>query len=374
MLLGVFACENEPVDNGDQNKLIGTWFKNQRANARTFDKTGSDISNGTLASWNYETVVTTNSDQNAKDLFSEGIGGIDVSEKDDATLTYMFVFEGENGETDEKMINAFLTNFSFISDEIQFPFYGLSLGEQEWIDSTGATGPVDYNASLYVQTDDSTYTMYNGNVDFSYDGKSLTVMESTLIEYEGDKAITIKGDLAHSFIAVPANTPTVINTFGEDNVGIDQGGWTIDIREDGKWVELYQWDEWSDSTVASWEVDDDILKVTYDFSEKGDIDPQSNDDPYPYIIEFSYKIENNELLLTNEYNICDDNFAEFCLTFFEYIYGFDPGSLESIVDRTSMTFTQTPSSSSKMLASEPTEKARRKMLKEINAFLSQRQQ
>lgn len=373
MLLGIFACENEPVDNRDQNKLTGTWYKPQRANAKTFNKKGSDISNGTLASWNYETVVTTNSDQNAKDLFSEGIGGIDVSENDDATLTYMFILEGENEETGEKILNAFLTNFAFTSPEIQYPIYGLSLGEQEWtFDSTGATGSGDYNASLYVQIDDTTYTMYNGNVDFSYDGKSLTVMESTLIEYESDIAITIKGELAHSFISVPANTPTVINTFGDGNVEIDQGGWTIDIREDGKWVELYQWEEWSDSTVASWELDEDILKVTYDFSHEDSID--FFDDPYEYIIEFNYKIENNELFLTHEHNICDDSFKILCLTFFEYIYGFDSGSLESIVDRTNMVFTQTPSSSSKMLASEPTEIARRRMLKEINAFLSQRQQ
>jgi len=369
-LLGLFACEAEITNNSKSENLVGTWYMSQKVNAKTFNKSASDISNGALSSWNYETVITTNSDQNANDLYSEGTGGIEVSGSESVTFTYMYPYQYTDEFTGNTLLFAYLTDHAFTSYKTEYPIYGMSLQKgPKWDQDSVHAG-----TGLWVQKDDSTFVDYLGNVDFSYDGKSLTVEESTLREYESDRTVTLKGTLTHKMISVPANTPTVINSFSDNNVSLDQGGWTIEIRDNGEWIEKYQWEEWSDSLVAAWEVDGDILKVTYDFFGWNSDSSQSNHASYEYVIEFNFKIENNELLLNNKYHICGDDFTQDCLAWFEDDYGLDRGSLESIIDRMSLTFSQTPESSSKMMVYEPGKIARRKMVAEINAFLNKVQQ
>ena len=369
-LLLLFACEKEPVENANQNKLIGTWHMAQRVNAKTFGKTASDISNGSLSSWNFVTVLTTNSDQEAIDLYSEGNGSIDVTGAESVSFKYMFPSRYEDHDTGVESISIFLINESFASFGVNYPVFGLMLssgGDNPSFFSSG-DNPMYHDSGLVVWKDDSTWTQYDGDVDFTYDGKTLTVNESSLNGKGGSGSVSVKGSLAHQTITIPANTPTPIHEFKEENVSLEQGGWTIEIREDGSWVELYQWEDWVDSLKASWEVENDLLKVTYDFSDWWDAMGDSTS--YEYVIEFNYKIENNELLLTNEYDICGDNFRQDCLAWSENKYGLDSGSLESIIDRLSLTFTQTQKSSGKILASEPDERAQRRIIEQLNAFLS----
>ncbi|MBN4081426.1 hypothetical protein JYT44_03585 [Caldithrix abyssi] len=367
-LLGLLACETEPSNNtksDELNELVGTWYMPQRVNAQTYGKSASDISNGSLSSWNYETVVTTNSDQRIMDRYSEGIGGIEVSGAESATFTYMDVSQIIN-----EFIGISLKENSFWDGHVEFPYYRLYL-QQKWDAVQDSTSAYNVTATLAVLKDESTYISYTsaGAVDFfSYDGESLTVTEFSLMEKNGDGSVSIKGTLAPKFISIPANTPTVVNSFGENDVPIDQGGWTIEIRDDGSWLEIYQWEDFSDTLMASWEVDNDILTVIYDFTNSEDPANQIDE----YVIEFNFKIENNELLLTSENDPCVKNLfpQDDCFRWVEDQYRLDRGSLESIVERQNLIFTQTPQSSGRTMVYEPVQNSNNKSIQEINKFFN----
>ncbi len=393
-----WSCE-DGKSGPETNSLVGTWYMSQRVNAKTFNMEASDISSGTLSSWNYETVLTTNSDQEAVDKYSEGIGSIDITGALEAGFKYMFPHVmAQRGSHSDEWVSVYLSNGNFWSAEMTWPIYGLSI-EKGWqghvADDTTNIWPSGggryHSAYLWVMYEDGNYADYMGDVDFDYDGKTLTVNSGSLRSYTwdygyphghngdgiiwGDDSVSVSGSLTHQVITIPANTPTPIYTFGNDDVSIDQGGWTIDIREDGSWIERYEWEDWSDSLVATWEAEDGLLTVTYDWSGiicMGDSGSYGggNMDDYSYSIEYTYVIENNELILTHEYDICSDDFMWDCLDWFELEFGLDEGSLDSIIDRVQLTFSQTPASSSKVLASEPALKARKEYIKNLNRILA----
>jgi len=122
----------------------------------------------------------------------------------------------------------------------------------------------------------------------------------------------------------------------------DFGSWVIHIKEDGKWVEVYTFEEqqdpngWSnvyiDSTIAEWEMKDDMIVVTYRYD---DVWPDAGGGPgigqgtWLYQVAYTYEIENGNLKLLNEFNMCELE-EDYCLEMFEGQYGLDYGSLKEI--------------------------------------------
>jgi hypothetical protein len=122
----------------------------------------------------------------------------------------------------------------------------------------------------------------------------------------------------------------------------DYGSWAIHIKEDGEWVEVYTFEEqqdpngWSnvyiDSTIAEWEMKDDMIVVTYRYD---DVWPDAGGGPgigqgtWLYQVAYTYEIENGNLKLLNEFNMCELE-EDYCLEMFEGQYGLDYGSLKEI--------------------------------------------
>ena len=191
------------------------------------------------------------------------------------------------------------------------------------------------------------------NIDYDYDGKTLTVPDQELLAFQ-DSILTIGGTLSHALIDLQANTPTKIMSYDGD-VTWDYGSWEIHIKDDGKWVEVYTFEDqnssdgWSniyaDSTIAEWEIRNDLIVVTYRYD---DIWPDAGGNPgigqgtWLYQVAYSFEIENNKLKLLNEFDMCEFE-KDLCLDMFERQYGLDNGSLESIKMVWQLEFSKNPS-------------------------------
>ena len=72
----------------------------------------------------------------------------------------------------------------------------------------------------------------------SFNGKTLNIPSQTLV-HSDDVNVNLGGSLTYPTINIPANTPTEIFSY-DDEESWDYGNWTIDIQENGRWVERYQ--------------------------------------------------------------------------------------------------------------------------------------
>ena len=209
------------------------------------------------------------------------------------------------------------------------------------IDQPGDSGYFGYNDDyFYAYTNDGAYFEVSQDINYNYDGKTLTVPAQQLADNR-DSILTIAGTLTHSTIDILANTPTEVMSYDGDILR-DYGSWAIHIKEDGKWVEVYTFEEqqdpngWSnvyiDSTIAEWEMKDDMIVVTYRYD---DVWPDAGGGPgigqgtWLYQVAYTYEIENGNLKLLNEFNMCELE-ENYCLEMFEGQYGLDYGSLKEI--------------------------------------------
>ncbi len=199
------------------------------------------------------------------------------------------------------------------------------------------------------------YFELDKDIEFSFDGKSLKLPNQTF-NFNDTASISMEGTLTYATIDIPANTPTKI--FGEEGDGSwDYGSWEVHIKEGGRWVEVYTWEDpydssgWThtyiDSTVAEWELEGDTIFVTYRYEDVW-IDangPGIGQGDWLYQVAYTFELQDNYLTLTNEYDMCGDE--EFCMEWLEYEYGLDEGSLEEIKMVWLLEFSKTPPPRSK---------------------------
>ena len=335
------SCEEQ---NSTVDEVVGVWYMPQSLNRVTANRSIDELGTSSLNAWNYSMMITTNSNQSFIDQMSEAKGSISVSGFVQGELKFMQSWLDYNDESS----SVFVTNHNWMSlfdgpSQNDDPFISLSLNDYV---ENGNIIPVDssyYGLDddfLSVQMNNGTYFDIVQNIDYDYDGKTLTVPDQELLAFQ-DSILTIGGTLSHALIDLQANTPTKIMSYDGD-VTWDYGSWEIHIKDDGKWVEVYTFEDqnssdgWSniyaDSTIAEWEIRNDLIVVTYRYD---DIWPDAGGNPgigqgtWLYQVAYSFEIENNKLKLLNEFDMCEFE-KDLCLDMFERQYGLDNGSLESI--------------------------------------------
>ena len=353
IVIAFISCEEQ---NTTADEIVGVWFMPQSLNRVTANRSVDELGGSSLNAWNYSMMVTTNSNQSFIDQMSEAKGGINISGFISGELKFMQGWFDNNAQSS----NVFVTNHNWmsmfensnLSDE---PFISLSLN-----DYAGFGNNIPIDSSYYefdddffsAQMNDGTYFDIIQTIDYNYDGKTLTVPNQELVAFQ-DSALFIGGTLSHATIEVPANVPTEIMSY-DGEVTWDYGTWEIHIKEDGKWVEIYTFEDqyssdgWSnvyaDSTIAEWEIKDDIIMVTYRYD---DVWPDVGGGPgigqgtWLYQVAYTYEIENDNLKLLNEFDMCEFE-EDYCLKMFEGQYGLDSGSLEQIKMVWQLEFSKTP--------------------------------
>ena len=354
IVIAFISCEEQ---NTTADEIVGVWFMPQSLNRVTANRSVDELGGSSLNAWNYSMMVTTNSNQSFIDQMSEAKGGINVSGFISGELKFMQGWFDNNAPSS----SVFVTNHNWMSmfensNPSDEPFISLSLNDYAGFGNNIPIDSSDYGFDddfFSAQMNDGAYFDIIQNIDYNYDGKTLTVPNQELVAFQ-DSVLFIGGTLSHATIDVPANVPTEIMSY-DGEVTWDYGTWEIHIKEDGKWVEIYTFEDqyssdgWSnvyvDSTIAEWEIKDDIIVVTYRYD---DIWPDAGGGPgigqgtWLYQVAYTYEIENDNLKLLNEFDMCEFE-VDYCLKMFERQYGLDSGSLEQIKMVWQLEFSKTPS-------------------------------
>ena len=359
----LFSCEKDVTV---EDQIIGTWYMPQALNRYTAGMSVEDVAGHSLNAWNYAMVVTTNSDQQLIDRMADGQGSINVSGIVEDEIKFMHgwsdQYSGESSvsitnynwfknyeNSDQPFITAYMDNFSEKYQDTTY-WYDDSTGNYDttvWWNS-------DY---LGVYFNDGDYVEIQDEIDFTFDGITLNIPDQTFYVSDTD-LLNIGGTLAHSTISIPANTPTEIFSY-EDGTSWDYGSWTIHIEDEGRWVEVYTWEDpyddgsgwnrtYTDSTVAEWELDGDTIYVKYRYDDiwvNAEDGPGIGQGTWIYEVAYTYELDNGSLVLTNEFDICQDE--PFCKEWLEWEYGLDQGSLEEFKMVWALEFSKTPGARSK---------------------------
>ena len=348
------GCEE---DSSTIDEVVGVWYMPQSLNRVTAGLSADQLGGSSLNAWNYSMMVITNSDQKLVDQLSEANGSINVSGFINGELKFMQgYFDDYNDASNVHVTNYNLMSMFDRSEANNDVFISLSLNNYPQginIEEPGDSGFFDYDKDyFYAHTNDGDYFEVSQDIEYNYDGKTLTVPSQQLKDSQ-DSSLIIAGTLTHSTIDIPANTPTEIMSYDGD-ISWDYGSWAIHIKEDGTWVEVYTFEEqqgpsgWSnvyvDSTIAEWEMKDDLIVVTYRYE---DVWPDVGGGPgigqgtWLYQVAYTYEIDNDNLKLLNEFNMCEYE-EDFCLQMFEGQYGLDYGSLDEIKMVWKLEFSKTP--------------------------------
>ena len=335
----LISCEKE---SSIQEDIIGKWYMPQTLNRITLGRSINDLAEHSLNAWNYSMMVTTNSNQSLIDRMSDPEGSVSITGTVNDEIKFM---QGWYDPFSEES-SVYITNYKWnMFEPNDGPVISVNMnnysGQDEW----------DWSDYLNIFFNDGNYIEIEQEIDYSFDGRTLNIPSQTLIDTTGTN-LTLGGILTYSTIDIPANTPTEIFSYDEDD-SWDYGNWTIDIQENGRWVEIYTWEEpydssgwthtYTDSTVAEWRLEDDTIFVTYSYD---DVWVNSNDGPgvgqgtWLYEIAYTFDMQGDDLTLVNEFKMCEDE--EYCLEWFEYDYGLDQGSLEELKMVWTLVFSKVP--------------------------------
>jgi hypothetical protein len=275
IILSILYLSCEDKKNVDDSPLISTW---------------------SLLSALNEFYLTTNSNQNCIDYNSKGIGEITVSNGADYSLTYL------TREIEDEWESFTVSNNSN-------PNCYLSI----------SSSPSTVEAFFYIQQNDDDTYYDNGQLDFTYDGLTLTVNPSTLYTTDHTDSVQVVGSITSKTFPINANVPTVVES--DELTG---GNTTLKLKSDGSYIFSISFSFWSEITKGNWVVNGDILTLT--------TTEEDGEEVY-WVEEYNYEINNDELTLSAEYfhqDICPDLSLEECNTYYENQYGLDQGSLVSI--------------------------------------------
>ena len=337
-----FIASCEDGNNKLESDVIGIWHMPQSLNRVMSGMDQSDIGGQSLNASNYSTIITTNTDQKMIDRMSAGVGSISITGMINEELKFL------DGEFDSESRSSYVnvTNydwFSFFENEstildLDSPIIILSMSNFSY--SEFEMFEEDY---LIIYSGDSSYIEITDEIDYQYDGRTLKMPKQSFLS--SDSTIYVEGELSYSTIDIKANTPTSIFSFDEE-MSSDYGTWSIHIKEDGQWIEVYNWSEvyefseeeveeyYSDSTFADWRIEDDQIVVTYKYDEgyvsENDGSFGLGQGTWIYEVRYSYQLSDGKLILTNEVDVCGEWEGTECKNWIEVELGLEEGSLEEI--------------------------------------------
>lgn len=302
--------------------------------ALTIEKTVEEILLGTwtTSSGEGEFFLTTDSDQNAFNRFSEAEGAITIVGEETDTLTYFFGFAEEGEGT-----IFFVGSSPLFIDLVETGDYPLPLlfifdaGPDESMMMV-STSPASGDTVMYIASP-AVYT-------YDEEGGSLTIPSAALTDMEGAGTITVSGTLTYTSTPIPADTPTVVDFPLFDFEPVEQQT-TVTFAEEGAFNRVSTWtdDEGNTETETgegSWELLGDsslliIETITYE-GEPSEVDTS--------VIYFDL-VSDDMATIWFEEEVCEDD-DEFeseaeCLAEFEWFFGLDEGSLVTLMMRQTFT-------------------------------------
>ena len=334
----IIGCEKESLI---EDEIVGEWYMPQTLNRITSGRSINDLADHSLNAWNYSMMVTTNSNQSLIDRMGDPEGSVSVTGAVNDEIKFMQCWYDPFSEES----SVYITNYRWnMFQQNEGPIISVNMNnysQEEW----------GWNDYLNIYFNNGDYIEIEQEINYSFNGKTLNIPNQTLV-HSDDVNVNLVGSLTYPTINIPANTPTEIFSY-DDEESWDYGNWTIDIQENGRWVEKYTWEEpydssgwthtYTDSTVAEWRLEEDTIFVTYSYD---DIWVNSNDGPgvgqgtWLYEIAYAFDMKGDFLTLLNEFKMCENE--EFCLEWFEYDYGLDRGSLEELKMVWTLEFSKIP--------------------------------
>ena len=301
------ACEEDAEDTLP-TELVGTWYL---SNSEAYME------------------MTTNSDQTMIDQIGPGIGSIAVDGAFDTSMTYMILeqFDGS--------VSIILANQS-IYEPRNFPFYYLMVSSYD--------GDLSANFAAAESFDYETY-YFTDSLDFSYDLDSYTFTIGSTEFYGTDMygvvdsslSVTLSGTIQANTIAIPANTPTLVDQ--SDYFAMPE--MTITLEADGSIVRtetfVYYEEPETETYEGTWSVSGDQLIILEEYEGNGETEIDT--------VEFTFSLSGNTLTLIMEEDFCEpdeDYPMDECLEEGSMALGLDPGSLTDLVMVQIINFSNTP--------------------------------
>ena len=295
IMLFMFSCESS-TKSEEINDLIGIWHS-----------VSSEI--------NF--LMTTNSDQKMIDVFSEAIGGINLTGDINTSLKYL---SNQYGSISVSETNDVETS------GISITCYDQSI----YLSKYNESNPMQ---SLYYQTD-------NGEFTYDYATNTLTInptvlykLDMTTYQIDSSSVINVSGTLQNQTIDIKANTPTDINLFNE--FGEFDDNTVITIEKDGTWSTTSS-DEYGEyNTTGTWEEKNGKLIII-------ETDQETNE---TIEVEIDFKIEDGNLTIINSIDYCEefeDYNGESCYSSIETYLGIEDGSISDLKMEMESVFSQTP--------------------------------
>jgi len=306
-LLFWIACDEDAEDTLP-TELVGTWY----------------LTDGELYM-----EMTTNSDQTMIDQFGPGIGSIAVEGAVNTSLTYM-IFDEFDG-----WVSIMVANQS-LGGPRNFPFYYLMVSSYD--------GDLSVIFSVAESFDYETY-YFTDSLDLSYnpDSYGVSIVSTEFFgtdmygEFDSSLSVTLSGTIQANTIAIPANTPTLVDQ--SDYFSMPE--MTITLEADGSIVRtetfVYYEEPETETYEGTWSVSGDQLIILEEYEGNGETEVDT--------AEFTFSLSGNTLALIIEEDLCEpdeDYPMDECLEEVSMAFGLDPGSLTDLVMVQIINFSNTP--------------------------------
>jgi len=174
---------------------------------------------------------------------------------------------------------------------------------------------IDGNTGFSRVSNSNTDQAFEGNINYIFDGITLTIIESTLINPQNAaETVVVKGSLSFKTISIPQNTVTKVQAPDIWMRYYYTGSSQIQFYENNSMTRtIWNGESWVEET-GRWNLEDDILTLTVDDT-----------------IE-TYPIHSDErtIYLTGTKSVCDDDLESSCLSDYEVLFGIDENSLTEL--------------------------------------------
>lgn len=282
------------------------------------DQIGNALESELPGSWGitgFENIatVTSSSEQDVIQMFSPGVGGVNISGDLIATLSYLFVW-------DFSQYYAITIGNQLLGSNT-FPIYTLAM--------TYSNESVTSFSLSVLLLDSVSYTFETDEINATYDPVTLTVEIASiaLMDVDSSKSITIDGQLQMKRTHIPVGEPTIFN-FYEGMAAPAPGSGIYVFADDLTFQYIsntsYGGQVYQDTTTGSWSLNGDRLTMVNNLpdGEVGD----------PWVV--SVDLEGNELILTQVVDCNDSSSKSNCLNDKENFYGLSPESLTEFSEET----------------------------------------